>query len=171
MAAWHAPTTGERGGQWIYSAITIETGLGMDADTHEIVAVELTPDDVGDVSEIPESACSDRCLASMTADRAYDGEAVYKAAAERHPEAAVIIPPRAAAVVSETTATQCDRHIAKRSKSTGASPGNVVQATIDGVWLKPRCSATRPSSVGDFRPGLCPIGGPKQKSAATCSTG
>jgi hypothetical protein len=54
LAAWHAPTTGERGGQWIYSAITIETGLGMDADTHEIVAVELTPDDVGDVSEIPD---------------------------------------------------------------------------------------------------------------------
>jgi hypothetical protein len=28
--------------------------LGVDADTHEIVAVELTPDDVGDVSEIPD---------------------------------------------------------------------------------------------------------------------
>ena len=28
----------------------------------------------------------------MTADSAYDGEAVYDAVAERHPEAAVIIP-------------------------------------------------------------------------------
>ena len=26
--------------------------LGVDADTHEVVAVELTQDDVGDVSEI-----------------------------------------------------------------------------------------------------------------------
>ena len=28
--------------------------LGVDADTHEVVAAELTPDDVGDVSELPE---------------------------------------------------------------------------------------------------------------------
>jgi hypothetical protein len=28
--------------------------LGVDADTHEIVAVELTPDNVGDVSEMPD---------------------------------------------------------------------------------------------------------------------
>ena len=39
----------------------------------------------------------------MTADGAYDGEAVYDAVAERHPEAAVIIPPRITAVPSETT--------------------------------------------------------------------
>jgi hypothetical protein len=30
-----------------------ELHLGMDADTHEIMAVELTSDDVGDVTEIP----------------------------------------------------------------------------------------------------------------------
>ena len=145
MEAWHAPATGERGGQPIYSAVVIETGLalrlvfhqplrqtegmlrsiaavlgvdiaipdhttlsrrgggltilpnrvdrneplhllvdstglkiygegewldqkhgirsrrrwrklhlGVDAGTHEIVAVELTPDDVADVSELPE---------------------------------------------------------------------------------------------------------------------
>ena len=143
IAAWHAPATGERGGQPIYSAIAIETALtlrlvfhqplrqtegllrsiaalldieiaipdhttlsrrgggltvlpksfgrdeplhllidstglkiygedewldqkrgirsprrwrklhlGVDADTHEVVAVELTPDDVGDVSQL-----------------------------------------------------------------------------------------------------------------------
>jgi transposase len=52
-------------------------------------------------------------VASMTADGAYDGEAVYDAVAERHPEAAVIIPPRATAVPNESTATQRDRHIAE----------------------------------------------------------
>jgi transposase len=203
VAAWHAPATGERGGEPIHSAIAIETGLalrlvfhqplrqtegllrsiadvlgiaiaipdhttlsrrsrgltilpkrvgraeplhllvdstglkiygegewldqkhgirsrrrwrkphlGVDADTHEIVAVELTSDDVGDVSEIPDLLDQiDADIASMTADGAYDGEAVYDAVAERHPEAAVIIPPRATAVASETTATQRDRHL------------------------------------------------------------
>ena len=30
VAAWHAPATGQRGGQPTYSAITIETALGID---------------------------------------------------------------------------------------------------------------------------------------------
>jgi Transposase DDE domain len=203
VQAWHAPATGERGGQLIYSAIAIETGLalrlvfhqplrqtegmlrsivdllrfeiavpdhttlsrrsggltivptrvdrdeplhllidstglkiygegewldqkhgigsrrrwrklhlGVDAITHEIVAAELTPDDVGDVSEVPELLDQlDADVASMTADGAYDSEAVYDAVAERHPQAAVIIPPRATAVPSQTTTTQRDRHL------------------------------------------------------------
>ena len=40
----------------------------------------------------------DISAASLTADGGYDGEAVYDAVAERHPGAAVIIPPRATAV-------------------------------------------------------------------------
>src|ERR1700728_2556844 len=73
--------------------------LRMDAATHEIVAVELTPDDVGDVSEIPDLLDQiDADVASLTADGAYDGEVVYDAAAERHPAAAVVIPPRATSV-------------------------------------------------------------------------
>ena len=87
--------------------------LGIDAITHEIVASDLTPDDVGDISEMPALLDQiDAEVASMTADGAYDGEAVYDAVAERHPEAAVIIPPRATAVSHESTATQRDRHIA-----------------------------------------------------------
>jgi transposase len=91
--------------------------LGVDADTHEIVAVELTPEDVGDVSDVPELLDQiDADLASMTADGAYDGEAVYDAVAERHPEATVIIPPRATAIPSETMTTQRDRHLAAIAK-------------------------------------------------------
>jgi transposase len=52
-------------------------------------------------------------IASMTADGAYNGEAVNDAVAERHPEAAVIIPPRATAVPNESTTTQRDRHISE----------------------------------------------------------
>ena len=43
--------------------------LGVDADTHEIVAVELTPDDVGDVSEVPDLLDQiDADVASLTAE-------------------------------------------------------------------------------------------------------
>src|ERR1700735_2648792 len=69
--------------------------LGVDADTHEFVAVELTPDDVGDISVMPDLLNQiDVDVASMTADGAYDSEAVYDVVAERHPEAAIIISPR-----------------------------------------------------------------------------
>jgi hypothetical protein len=78
----------------------------MDAGTHEIVAVELTPDDVGDISEIP------HLLAQIDADIAYDAEVVYDTVAERHPGAAVIIPPRVISVTDGTTATQRDQYIA-----------------------------------------------------------
>ena len=204
VAAWHAPATGERGGQLVYSALAIETGLalrlvfhqplrqtegmlrsivevlkvdiavpdhttlsrrsggvtilpklaardeplhllvdstglkmfgegewldqqrglrsrrrwrklhlGLDANTQEIVAAELTPDDIGDVSVLPEVLDQiDADVASLTADGGYDGEAAYNAVVERHPAAAVVIPPRATAVPSQTTTTQRDRHLA-----------------------------------------------------------
>ena len=84
----------------------------IDADTHEVVAVELTPDDVGDVSEVPDLLDQiDAEVASLTADGAYDGKAVYDAMAERHPSATVIIPPRVtSSVADETTSTQRDQH-------------------------------------------------------------
>jgi hypothetical protein len=208
VAAWHAPATGERGGQPVYSEIAIETGLalrlvfhqplrqtegllrsiaaalhvdirvpdhttlsrrsggltilpsrirrdeplhllvdstglkiygegewldqkngvksrrrwrklhlGIDAGTHDIVASELTPDDVGDVSEVPELLDQvDAGIASMTADGAYDSAVVYEAVAERHPEAAVIIPPRWTAVPDQAMATQRNAHVAAIAK-------------------------------------------------------
>jgi len=62
--------------------------LGLDADTQEIVAVELTPDDVGDVSVLPELLDQiDPDIASLTADGAYDGESAYSAVAKLHPAA------------------------------------------------------------------------------------
>ncbi|MBV8458461.1 MAG: transposase [Acetobacteraceae bacterium] len=91
--------------------------LGFDAGAHDIVASELTPDDVGDVSEVPElldQVYTD--IASMIADGAYDGAAVYEAVAERHPEAAVIIPPRSTAVPDGTTTMQRKAHVAAIAK-------------------------------------------------------
>jgi len=53
-------------------------------------------------------------IASFTADGAYDQVQVSQAVGERHPNAAVIVPPRAGAVASasaETAPTQRDRHL------------------------------------------------------------
>jgi hypothetical protein len=203
VAAWHAPATGERGGQPIYSDIAIETGLelrlvlhqplrqtegalrsiadllgvrikipdnttfsrrgsglkilpkrvvgeeplhvlvgstgvkiygegewldqkhgvrscrrwrklhlAVDAASHEIVAVELTLDDVGDVSTIPDLLDQIECpVGSVAGDGAYDGQVVYDAVADRHPGAAIIVPPRSTAVPSETPTSQCDQHL------------------------------------------------------------
>ncbi len=53
-------------------------------------------------------------VASFTADGAYDWDSVYDEVAARHPEAAVVVPPRSNAVPSdavETAPTQRDRHL------------------------------------------------------------
>jgi hypothetical protein len=53
-------------------------------------------------------------IASFTGDGAYDQDSVYRAAIDRDPDAAVIVPPRSTAVRSETAETeptQRDRHL------------------------------------------------------------
>ena len=53
-------------------------------------------------------------VAAFTADGAYDQESVYADVAQRHPDAAVVVPPRSTAVPSDTAEsapTQRDRHL------------------------------------------------------------
>ena len=53
-------------------------------------------------------------IASFIGDGAYDQDGVYASVGERHPEAAIIVPPRSTAVPSqaaETAPTQRDRHL------------------------------------------------------------
>jgi len=53
-------------------------------------------------------------VTSFTADGAYDQEGVSTTIAKRHPQAAIIVPPRSTAVPSETAdtaPTQCDHHL------------------------------------------------------------
>src|SRR3712207_5217811 len=89
--------------------------LGMDANTGQIVAAELTTNDADDGAQVgPLLDQLDGRIASFTGDGAYDQEGVYASVAARHPEAAVIVPPRSTAVPSdtaETTPTQRDRHL------------------------------------------------------------
>ena len=76
--------------------------LGVDADTGRIEAVELT-DERGRrrLPGRPAARPGGGPLASFTGDGAYDRADVYGAVAERHPEAAVIVPPRRDAVPSD----------------------------------------------------------------------
>jgi hypothetical protein len=81
--------------------------VGLDADTGRIVAAELTRKETDDGSQA--GALLDRIagpLASFTGDAACDSNDVYVAVAERHPGAAVILPPRSTSVPSEATETE-----------------------------------------------------------------
>ena len=80
--------------------------LATDADTGRIVASVLTDRDADDGSQVgPLRDRIDGPVASFTGDGAYDRDDVYAEVAARHPEAAVVVPPRANAVPSDTAAT------------------------------------------------------------------
>jgi hypothetical protein len=83
--------------------------LAVDAKTQEIAAVELTPDDVGDVSALPDQI--EDPIGSVTADGTYDGDGIYDEGLQRDPAALVIILPRSTAISSEagTTTSSFDR--------------------------------------------------------------
>jgi hypothetical protein len=89
--------------------------IGVDANTGQILASELTTSDVDDGSQIgPLLDQITAPLASFTGDGAYDQEGVYNTVATRHPDAEVIVPPRETAVLSEDDQagpTQRDRHL------------------------------------------------------------
>ena len=79
------------------------------------MASTLTAKDVDDASQAgPLLDQVARPVASFTGDGGYDQNCVYDSVAERHPDAAVVVPPRANAVPSdtaETAPTQRDGHV------------------------------------------------------------
>jgi hypothetical protein len=89
--------------------------IGVDADTGQIIAAELTRKDVDDGSQVgPLLEQIARPVVSFTGDGAYDRDDVYLEVCQRHPDAAVIVPPRSSAVPSataETAPTKRDRHL------------------------------------------------------------
>jgi hypothetical protein len=139
--------------------------LGVDADTGEIVAAELTSNDVDDGSRVgPLLDQVGRRVASFTADGAFDRDDVYGEVAARHPDATVIVPPRSSAVPSETadtTPTQRDKHlhlIAERGrmywqKASGYNDRALVEADISrykrviGDTLRSRTDARQGTEV------------------------
>jgi hypothetical protein len=89
--------------------------IGVDAETGQIIATALTTNDVDDASQVGVLLDQiDGPVASFIGDGAYDQETVYTDVAICHPEAEVVVPPRATAVLSpqsQSTPTQRDRHL------------------------------------------------------------
>jgi len=139
--------------------------IGIDADTGQIVAAELTTNDVDDGSQVgPLLDQITRPIASFTGDGAYDRDDVYGVVAERHPDAAVVVPPRSTAVPSEaanTAPTQRDRHlqqIAERGRMSWQKPSGynwraLVEAAIGrykrviGEGLRSRTDRRRATEI------------------------
>jgi hypothetical protein len=89
--------------------------VGVDAETGQILASELTTSDVDDGSQVePLLDQITAPLASLIGDGAYDQAGIYDTVAKHYPEADVIVPPRSTAVPSdmaESTPTRRDRHL------------------------------------------------------------
>ncbi len=120
--------------------------IGLDADTGQIVAAALTAKEVDDGAEV--GPLLDQVagpVASFTANGAYDQESVSNAVAERHPEAAVIVPPRSTAVPSETAETaptRRDRHL-----QSIAEQGRAAWQKASGYTKRARAEA----AIGRFK--------------------
>ena len=101
--------------------------IGLDVDTGRIVAASLTAKEVHDGAAVDGLLDQiDGPVASFTADGGYDQDNVCAGAAERHPNANVVVPPRTTAVSSattETAPTQRDRHIVTRDCEPPVTPG------------------------------------------------
>src|SRR3954462_14966023 len=120
--------------------------VGVDADTGQIVASELTPHDADDGAQVgPLLDQVAAPLASFTGDGAYDQDGVYDSVAERHPDARIIVPPRSGAVPSETAETaptQRDQHL-----QLIAEKGRMGWQKASGYTKRARAEAT----IGRFK--------------------
>jgi len=139
--------------------------IGMDANIGRIVAATLTRKEVDDGSQVdPLLDQVGASVASLTADGAYDQDSVSTTVAERHPEAAIIVPPRSTAVPSETAETeptQRDHHLqfiaehgrAAWQKASGYTKRARIEATIGrfkqviGEGLRSRTDQHRATEV------------------------
>jgi len=115
--------------------------LGVDAGTGRIVTSTLTAKDLDDASQAgPLLDQIAGAVASFTGDGAYDQDRVYAGVAERHSEAAVVVPPRASAVPSDTAETAptllfqplCGRNLEQLRPRSGTATCNASPST--GAW-------------------------------------
>jgi len=132
--------------------------LGVDAGTGRIVASTLTSKDVDDASQAgPLLDQVAGAVASFTGDGAYDQDRVYNSVAARHPEAAVVVPPRATAVPSGTAETAptllfqplCGRNLEQLRPRSGTATCSTLPST--GAW-RGRTRLDTPSAPGSKPP-------------------
>ena len=121
--------------------------LGLNLVTGDIVCSDLTLDDVGDPTVLPDLLNQiGTPVSRFIADGAYDGAPTSDLLKARFGEAVeIIIPPPKNAIPSPQS--KCfpslrDRHIVK-IKLKAAGPGNLAVATISAVELRHRWGAGR----------------------------
>ena len=112
----------------------------MDSGTGQIVAAALTDRDVDDASQV--GPLLDQVtgeVAAFVGDGGYDQSSTYDDVAQRHPDAAVVVPPRATAVPSataETAPTQRDRRL-----QLIAEHGRMAWQKASGYTIRARAEA------------------------------
>ena len=120
--------------------------IALDAASGQIVAASLTAKEVDDGADVgPLLDQVTGVVASFVADGGYDQDRVYASVAERHPEAAVVVPPRATAVPSdtaETAPTQRDRHLQQI-----AEHGRIAWQRTSGYTARAQAEA----AIGRFK--------------------
>ena len=120
--------------------------IGLDAGTGRIVTASLTAKEVNDGAEVgPLLDQITGPVSPFIADGGYDQDSVSAAVAERHPAAAIIVPPRSTAVPSqtaETAPTQRDRHL-----QFIATHGRAAWQKASGYTIWARAEAT----IGRFK--------------------
>jgi IS5 family transposase len=115
--------------------------IGVDADSGEIIAFEVTRKDIDDAAMV--DTLLDQIanpITSFTADGAYDQDRVSQAVAEHDSDAAIIVPPRAGAVENvptETAPTQRDRHLRMI-----AERGRMAWQKVSGYNLRAKVEAS-----------------------------
>ena len=154
VAAWHAPASGRRGGQPIYSATAIETGLALRLVFHQSLrGTEGLLRSIADVLDI-DIAIPDH----TTLSRRGSGLAILPKTIGR--EAGIPKLRSSFHRGPQQFRTRLRRHsaigILQRSKSMDAWAGSAVRAIIVGAWLKLRSIGTRPSLTDDFKLGTLP---------------
>jgi len=153
--------------------------IGLDADTGRIVAAELTTNEVDDGSQVgPLLDQVAGAVASFTADGAYDTGAVSAAVAGRHPDAAIIVPPRATSHEPLPCRATPPKPIRRNATATyKVSPTMAVPvdrnppATTSDRGSRLRSAGSSRSSATVCIPRPMPARMPRSPSPSTYSTG
>jgi hypothetical protein len=120
--------------------------IGVDAETGQILASELTTADGDDGSQVEPSLDQITApLASFTGDGAYDQTGTYSAVAERYPDAQVIVPPRSTAVPSdmaESAPTQRDLHLQSITEHGRRGWQKRSGYTLRAWWRRPSAASS-----------------------------
>ena len=108
--------------------------LGIDADTLEIRAIEVTGNGVGDAPMLPEllnQVPSNEPIASVSADGAYDTKVCHAAIAARHAEAIIPVRKNGRPWKEDGAGARARNEILRATRKTGRDPLEALE------WLPP----------------------------------